>query len=70
VPHENRVGALTCAVLLRSSRWGWESRGLLTLVYMITRLVLALVTVLARREVSNDVGLLVLRHESAVLRRR
>jgi putative transposase len=69
VPHENRVGVLTCAVLLRSSRWGWESRGvLLTLVYMIIRLVLAVVTVLARREVSKDVELLVLRHENAVLR--
>lgn len=42
---------------------------LLTLVYMITRLVLAVVTVLARREVSKDVELLVLRHENAVLRR-
>jgi hypothetical protein len=29
VPHENRVGVLTCAVLLRSSRWGRESRGVL-----------------------------------------
>jgi hypothetical protein len=43
---------------------------LLTLVYMITRLVLAAVTVLVRREVSKDVELLVLRHESAVLRRQ
>ena len=60
MPHENRVGALTCAVLLRSSRWGWESRGvLLTLVYVITRLVLAVVTVLVRREVSKDVELCV-----------
>jgi transposase len=42
---------------------------LLTLVYMITRLVLAVVTVVVRREVSKDVDLLVLRHENAVLRR-
>jgi putative transposase len=42
---------------------------LLTLVYMITRFVLAVVTVLVRREVSKDVELLVLRHENAVLRR-
>jgi putative transposase len=50
---------------------GWESRGVLfTWVYMITRLVLAVVTVLARREVSKDVELLVLRHENAVLRRQ
>jgi putative transposase len=41
----------------------------LTLVYMITRLVLAVVTVVVRREVSKDVELLVLRHENAVLRR-
>src|SRR4051794_36668603 len=50
---------------------GWESRGvLLTLVYMITRFVLAAVTMLVRREVSKDVELLVLRHENAVLRRQ
>ena len=49
MPHENRVGVLTCEVLLRSGRWGWESRGmLLTLVYMITRFVLAVVTCPAR----------------------
>jgi hypothetical protein len=71
VPHENTVGVVTCAVLLRSGRWGWESRGvLLTLVYMITRFVLAVVTMLVRREVSKDVELLVLRHENAVLRRQ
>jgi putative transposase len=43
---------------------------LLTLVYMITRFVLAVVTVLVRREVSKDVELLVLRHENSVLRRQ
>jgi putative transposase len=43
---------------------------LLAWVYMITRLVLAVVTVLARREVSKDVELLVLRHENAVLGRQ
>ena len=42
----------------------------LTLVYMITRLVLAAVTVFACREVSKDIELLVLRHENAVLRRQ
>lgn len=42
---------------------------LLTLVYMITRFVLAAVTVVVRREVPKDVQLLVLRHENAVLRR-
>jgi putative transposase len=42
---------------------------LLTLIYMITRFVLAVVTILVRREVSKDVELLVLRHENAVLRR-
>jgi transposase len=36
---------------------------------MITRFVLAVVTILVRREVSKDVELLVLRHENAVLRR-
>lgn len=34
------------------------------LVYMITRLVLAVVTVVVGREVSKDVELLVLRHEN------
>ena len=42
----------------------------LTLVYMITRFVLAVVTVLVRREVSKDAELLVLRHENAVLCRQ
>jgi hypothetical protein len=40
------------------------------LVYMITRFVLAVVTMLVRREVSKGVELLVLRHENAVLRRQ
>ena len=39
------------------------------LVYMITRLAPAVVTVVVHREVSKDVELLVLRHENAVLRR-
>jgi hypothetical protein len=37
---------------------------------MITRLVLAVVTILVRRKVSKDAELLVLRHENAVLRRQ
>jgi hypothetical protein len=39
------------------------------LVYMITRFLLAVVTIVVRREVSKDAELLVLRHENAVLRR-
>jgi putative transposase len=71
VQHENRVGVLTCAVLQRSGRWCWESRGVfLTLVYMVTRFVLVAVTMLVRREVSKNAELLVLRHENAVLRRQ
>jgi hypothetical protein len=55
VAHENRIGVLTCVVLLRGGRWGRESRGvLLTLVYMITRFVLAVVTIRVRREASKD----------------
>jgi hypothetical protein len=70
VAHENRVWSLTWAVLLRRGRRRCESRGvLLTSVYMVTRLVLAVVTVLVRREVSKDAELLALRHENAVLRR-
>ena len=42
----------------------------LTLAYMIARFVLAVATVLMRRDVSKDVELLVLRHENAVLRRQ
>jgi hypothetical protein len=69
VPHENRVGVLTGSVLPRRSRWGRASRGvLLTLVYMITRFVLAMVAILVRGEVSKDVEPLVLRHEYRVVR--
>jgi putative transposase len=42
---------------------------LLALVYILTRVVLAVVTIVVRREVSKDIELLVLRHENAVLRR-
>ena len=38
--------------------------------YQLVRCLLGCVMVLARREVSKDAGLLVLRHENAVLRRQ
>jgi len=38
-------------------------------VYLLVRCLLGCVMVLARREVSKDAELLVLRHENAVLRR-
>jgi len=37
--------------------------------YLLVRCVLGCLTVLARRQVSKDAELLVLRHENAVLRR-
>ncbi len=40
-----------------------------TVVYLVVRCLLGCVMVLARREVSKDAELLVLRHENAVLRR-
>jgi hypothetical protein len=39
-------------------------------VYLLVRCLLRSLTVLARREVSKDAELLVLRHENAVLRRQ
>jgi hypothetical protein len=39
-------------------------------VYLVARSLLACLKVLARREVSKDAELLVLRHENAVLRRQ
>jgi hypothetical protein len=39
-------------------------------VYLLVRCLLGCVMVLARREVSKDAELLVLRHENAVLRRQ
>lgn len=54
---------MTRAALLRCGRWGWESRGVLFgLVYMVTRFVFAVVTVLVRRGLSRDAELLALRH--------
>ena len=41
-----------------------------SVVYLVVRGVLGCLMVLARREVSNDAELLVLRHENAVLRRQ
>jgi len=41
-----------------------------TVVCLLVRCLLGCVIVLARREVSKDAELLVLRHENAVLRRR
>jgi len=39
-------------------------------VYLLARCLLDCLMVLARREVSKDAGLMVLRHENAVLRRQ
>jgi hypothetical protein len=68
VPHENRVGVADLRGLAaeRLLTLG-VSRGASHVVYMITRIVLAVVTVVVRREVSKDAELLVLRHENAVL---
>ncbi len=41
-----------------------------SIVYFLVRCLFGFVTVLARREVSKDAELLVLRHENAVLRRQ
>ena len=41
-----------------------------SVVYLVVRCLLGCLTVLARREVSKDAELLVLRHENAVLRRQ
>ena len=43
---------------------------ILSLVYLLVRCLLGCLTVLTRRQVSKDAGLLVLRHENAVLRRQ
>ena len=42
---------------------------ILSVVYLVVRCLLGCLMVLARREVSKDAELLVLRHENAVLRR-
>jgi len=41
-----------------------------SVVYLVARCLLGCLMVLARREVSRDAELLVLRHENAVLRRQ
>ena len=43
---------------------------LFSVAYLVVRRLLNCLVVLARSEVSNDAGLLVLRHENAVLRRQ
>ena len=43
---------------------------ILSVVYLLVRRLLGCLVVQARREVSNDAELLVLRHENAVLRRQ
>jgi putative transposase len=42
---------------------------IILLVYLLVRCLLGCLTVLTRRQESNDAGLLVLRHENAVPRR-
>ena len=42
----------------------------LSVIYLLVRCVLGCLMVRARREVSNDAELLVLRHENAILRRQ
>jgi putative transposase len=43
---------------------------ILSVVYLVARCLLGCLMVLARREVSKDAELLVLRHQNAVLRRQ
>jgi putative transposase len=43
---------------------------IISVVYLLVRCLLDSFVVLARREVSKDAGLLVLRHENMVLRRQ
>jgi putative transposase len=43
---------------------------IVSLVYQVTRRLLSVPVVLLRRQVAKDAGLLVLRHENAVLRRQ
>ncbi|MET7335190.1 hypothetical protein [Nonomuraea sp. NPDC005650] len=43
---------------------------LLSLVYRLVRCLFSVVAVLARSDLSNEAGLLVLRHENQVLRRQ
>jgi len=50
---------------------GWDYRWVIfSVVYLLVRCLLGCLMVLARREVSKDAELLVLRHENAVLRRQ
>jgi putative transposase len=51
-------------------RVGDYRRVIFLVVYMLARCLLGCLMVLARREVSKDAELLVLRHENAVLRRQ
>ena len=54
---------------LGSCRDGWQHGGMLSsLAYQLTRKILSAVATIARRDVSRDAEVLVLRHENTVLR--
>jgi hypothetical protein len=61
-------GSITAFGLVRLSGWD-HFRVIISVVYLLVRRLLDSFVVLARREMSKDAELLVLRHENAVLRR-